>query len=227
MTRPQFPDPLGLREVQRPGATAHKAGADPQRRLDALEQGAAYRAGGGALYTSTAETTTSASYTTLTTPDRVEVNRLGTNGILWVLFKSQWKISAASGTQAAAIFLDGTQLQYGRKNNTPAVAELAQTLVTTYSHMGTAVNSTATTASTGMSAALATTLSTADVSDVTTGQTFVAADTIGNHYTGAAIPIFGLPAGDYTVEIRYKTSANTLTVRERRLWAWAQNFPAS
>jgi hypothetical protein len=40
---PQFPDPLGFREVERPGATAHKAGRDLIRRVDALEQGAASR----------------------------------------------------------------------------------------------------------------------------------------------------------------------------------------
>jgi hypothetical protein len=42
---PQFPDPLGIREVYRPGATAHKAGMDTARRLDALENGASGRPG--------------------------------------------------------------------------------------------------------------------------------------------------------------------------------------
>lgn len=44
---PQFPDPMGVREVVRPGATAHKAGMDSLRRIQALEQGAAGRPGPG------------------------------------------------------------------------------------------------------------------------------------------------------------------------------------
>jgi len=44
---PQFPDPLGVREVVRPGATAHKAGLDLVRRVAALEQGALGRPGPG------------------------------------------------------------------------------------------------------------------------------------------------------------------------------------
>ena len=44
---PQFPDPLGFREVDRPGATAHKAGMDLVRRVAALEQGALGRPGPG------------------------------------------------------------------------------------------------------------------------------------------------------------------------------------
>jgi hypothetical protein len=37
---PQFPDPLGSREVYRPGAVAHKAGRDVVRRVESLEIGA-------------------------------------------------------------------------------------------------------------------------------------------------------------------------------------------
>lgn len=44
---PQFPDPLGAREVYRPGATQHKAGPDLPRKVLALEQGALGRPGPG------------------------------------------------------------------------------------------------------------------------------------------------------------------------------------
>jgi hypothetical protein len=50
---PQFPDPLGVREVVRPGATAHKAGLDLVRRVAALEQGALGRPGPGVAAGST------------------------------------------------------------------------------------------------------------------------------------------------------------------------------
>jgi hypothetical protein len=45
MSRPQFPDPLGRRELNVPGATAHKAGLTLEDRVKALEQGAAGRPG--------------------------------------------------------------------------------------------------------------------------------------------------------------------------------------
>lgn len=47
MSTPQFPDPLGRRELNRPGATAHKAGLALEERVKALELGAAGRPGPG------------------------------------------------------------------------------------------------------------------------------------------------------------------------------------
>jgi hypothetical protein len=47
MSQPQFPDPLGRRELLSPGATAHKAGLSLEDRVKALEQGALGRPGPG------------------------------------------------------------------------------------------------------------------------------------------------------------------------------------
>lgn len=47
MSQPQFPDPLGRRELNRPGATSHKAGLALEERVKALEAGAAGRPGPG------------------------------------------------------------------------------------------------------------------------------------------------------------------------------------
>lgn len=43
MSKPFFPDPLGLREALTPGATAHKLSGSLEQRVAALEQGAANR----------------------------------------------------------------------------------------------------------------------------------------------------------------------------------------
>jgi hypothetical protein len=43
VTRPQFPDPLGLREALQPGATAHRLSGTIEQRLAALEQAALAR----------------------------------------------------------------------------------------------------------------------------------------------------------------------------------------
>jgi hypothetical protein len=49
MSMPQFPDPMGRRELVNPGATAHKAGLSLEDRVKALEQGAAGRPGPGVV----------------------------------------------------------------------------------------------------------------------------------------------------------------------------------
>lgn len=56
---PQFPDPIGLREVYRPGATQHKAGPDLPRKVLALEQAALSRPGPGVANGSTITSDTS------------------------------------------------------------------------------------------------------------------------------------------------------------------------
>jgi hypothetical protein len=38
VSQPEFPDLLGHRSVQRPGALSHKAGLDPVRRIEELER---------------------------------------------------------------------------------------------------------------------------------------------------------------------------------------------
>lgn len=168
-------------------------------------------------YITTADTTTSSSYV-----------QLGTNGAqdgIWVRirggevvrlgFKAQWKISAASGSQTIAFFLNGNQLKYPARGTVPLAVESAYTsLATFYSHI-----TTAGTASTVAPASIASREGvTTDVSDVTTGMVLWA-ESVTAAFTPATIDIIGLAAGLYYITPQFKTSANTLSVRERRLWA--------
>jgi hypothetical protein len=165
---------------------------------------------GSALYTATAETTTSTSYTRLTTPDLAFVYVPNSSARLRVGYKAHWKVSVASGTQTVALFLNSQQLRYGAAAAAAAVQEYAVTsLTTSYSHL---------TTDGGNSASLGFIYGSggADVSDVSTGQV-MSYNAAGE--MGAPLEIFGLAAGWYTVEVKFKTSANTLSVRERHLWA--------
>lgn len=159
----------------------------------------------------TAETTTSTTYARLATPDFVCVYVPHANARIRVFSEGWWKISVASGTQGIALFLNDTQLKLRNTTNAaPAAIERTITslgtfmsrFITNVSPSNVASNMYSTTAG-----------ATADVSDVTTG---VIGDTNG---TSGAIEISQLAAGWYVIEQRYKTSANTLTVDERRLWA--------
>jgi hypothetical protein len=72
MSQPQFPDPMGRRELVNPGATAHKAGLSLEDRVKALEQGAAGRPGpgvvDGSLLVADAASTGRAKWSERTTP---------------------------------------------------------------------------------------------------------------------------------------------------------------
>src|SRR4051794_35389241 len=65
---------------------------------------------GGKSIIATTETTTSASYTLLTTPDRVSGVVVPTDGLLCVWFQATWRESA-SGNAGAALHLGSTQVK--------------------------------------------------------------------------------------------------------------------
>lgn len=160
-------------------------------------------------YTAAAETTTSAAYARLATPDFAMVF-VPSSARVRVGYKGQWKISSASGNQGVSLFLNGVQVKLGAAGTVPALADGALGTIAgtanTYRHLST-IASSGVGFQTDVSGA-------ADVSDVATGQILGIAGA-----PGSPIEIFGLPSGWYAVETRYKTSANTLTVRERRMIA--------
>lgn len=169
----------------------------------------------------TAETTTSASYARMTssagTADFCTVYVPHTSAIVRVLWKASWKISVASGTQNAAIFL-GTpasapvQLKATAGNGAPAVSEYAITsLGTFYSWLYTSpAFNTATLLMESVANA------TSDATEVTTGEIISSAPGSAAT-TWNWVPIQGLAVGWYTVEVKYKTSANTLSAKNREL----------
>lgn len=160
----------------------------------------------------TNETTTSSSFTRLATPDFVFAYVPANSRVRWC-YKSQWKISVASGTQGAALFINSTQLQYGVATGAPSVANfLGASLATLYSHLASTPSSPAAFTSIGLTTGSETST---DASDVATGQ-MLSVDKSANAV--APIEIFGLAAGWYVFEMQYKTSANTLSVQNRKSW---------
>jgi hypothetical protein len=160
---------------------------------------------------STAETTTSATYTRLSTPDFLCVYLPHADCRVRVFSEGWWKCSVASGTQAVALFLNDTQLKSRNPANAgPGIAERTYTSLSTFHGRFVTGQNTAT-----GECYLANGGATADVTDVTTGLAGWA-NTVG---VPSPIEIAQLAAGWYVIEQRYKTSANTLTVDERRMWA--------
>jgi hypothetical protein len=160
---------------------------------------------------STAETTTSATYARLATPDFVCVYVPHADCRVRVFSEGWWKSSVASGTQGITMFLNDQQLKFRNQSNAaPGVGGFEYASLATF-HSRFTTNG-ATTASTTSAFYSGIAGSTADVSDVTTG--------VGSGFlVTSPVEISQLAAGWYVIEQRYKTSANTLTVDERRMWA--------
>lgn len=161
---------------------------------------------------STEETTTSAAFTTLTTPDRVQNVVLPTDGLIFVAYQALWK---GSGVQSslAAIFLGANQLKQAINNSAPqSTFGIASSGFTNYAPVFTDVNSTT-------SSLLGSFSQTTNSSNVTTGQVLGDAGLS----LGAPLTIFAA-AGTYTISVQFSTSAGTLSVKDRRLWVWTMGF---
>jgi hypothetical protein len=171
---------------------------------------------------SAVDTTTSATYTRLANPDAVCVYVPHAASIVRVVYKAQWK-SAAAATGGVALFINGSQLKGPVAGGAPAVMgfELALGTANVYAHLHSATISQGDAFAT-VGAFHSVLPATADVSDVTTGQAFTAAGNTtlqaGSAVSGP-IDVIGLTAGWYVFEVRYKTSASTLSVRNRTLRA--------
>ena len=164
-----------------------------------------------ARYTTTAETTTSATSARLATPDALLVYVPSTSAVVRLYAELHWKISVASGTQNANLFIDGAALKYRNGTNGAPAAGAGKSITslsTFYGRLSTVSDLTSTLFS-GTAGA------TADVTDITTG-------VCGAPAAGGAlgpITISQLSAGWHLFELRFSTSANTLSVRERRMSA--------
>ena len=155
----------------------------------------------------TSETTTSATYARLATPDFAFMY-VPANSLVHLFHQALIKISVASGTQKLAWFVNGNQAKFSSSAGTgvPAVSEFSATLGTFFSHIVTGIGAPSN------AVWRETNVATADQTDVTTG-TFPS--DAGTTTIGGYVPIFGLPAGWYLFEVKYQTSANTLTVKNR------------
>lgn len=164
-----------------------------------------------------AETTTSSSYARLATPDFVCVYVPHANARIRIGYKAHWKVSASSGVQSIAAFIDGAQVKQSLNAAVPSVLELNMSsvpLATVYSHVSTTPMNNASGSADGFYSQPGSGI---DVTDVATGQTTNV--NIGGGSPHGPIEVFGLPAGWHLIEVKVKTTANTLSLRNRFLIA--------
>ncbi len=163
------------------------------------------------------ESTTSATYVRLTTPDFVMVYNPVANGRIRLYSEGMWESSGVQ-TGGVTLFLNDTQLKVRNgTNGAPAAGEYNLASMTTFKSRFNTVASQAAAAATAQfySSVVG---ATADVSQVTTGLAG-ALTTIG---AAGAIEIGQLAVGWYLIEQRYKiAAAATLEVDERYMWAEA------
>jgi len=167
-----------------------------------------------ASYVSAAETTTSATYARLATPDALLVYVPHTRAQVRLFSEAHWKISVASGTQGVTLFVDGAQLKYRNSTNgAPAAGGYELTsLGTFFSHLRGFANSGVSPATSQFFVSVAG--ATSDISDITTGLSGG-----GASQAPYEVMVRQLSVGWHLIEQRYKTSANTLTVQQRRMSA--------
>lgn len=173
----------------------------------------------GATNIATSQSTSSASYTTLATPDQVTGIVLPTNGLISVWYQATWQESV-SGAARATIFLGGNAVQIVSGNG----------LLQGFAGMGGTANNATALASWSGGLVSANALAGGYTGDATTGQVVgIAAGTVsvGQNVTGdvAAGPchLFAA-AGTYTVAVEFKCSSGSVTASNRKLWVEAKAF---
>lgn len=166
----------------------------------------------GATNISTAQSTSSTSYTTLATPDQVAGVTLNTNGLIAVWFQGTWQSSIATAGEAA-IFLNTSQVQVVNASaSTGPIPQSASTGSTA------ATNGVLASFSGGLTS---TTPAGGYTGDVTTGQ-IVAAESTGS-LLGGPCWIFAA-AGTYTVAVKFLATTGSVTASNRKLWVAAFSF---
>ena len=174
----------------------------------------------GATNIATSESTSSTSYTTLATPDRVANVVLPSNGLIAVWYQATWQQSAASAANAA-IFVGSNQLSFGQ------AGVAAQNLQFASIGTQTAVDVLLSSGPGGVFSLGGQTYTGAYAGDATTGQ-IVGGGVVGGG-TAAGDPQYGpcyifAAAGSYTVSVQFKCSSGTVTAKNRRLWVQALSF---
>ncbi|SRR6266487_813148 len=181
----------------------------PTATLQRLGLNSGSQVGRGKTNIATTESTSSASYVTLTTPDQVTGIVLPTDGVIAVLFSATWQNSIA-GAGRAAIFLGANQVKLTATQTAgaPQVHEItgpggAAAPQYIHSHAGGLVGANTANNYNG---------------DVTTGQLVADSGTAGGPaYIFAA-------AGTYTVSIQFKATSGSVTANSRKLWVWTIGF---
>lgn len=159
----------------------------------------------GSSIVATLQNTTSATFTTLPTPDQVTGIVLPTPGLISVWYQATWSESVSSASQAA-IFLNSNQLVRAAVSGAPVAVSTG--------NGGTSNNVSLVSSTIGLASFAA---SAGYAGDVSTGQV------IGNSTSGGPCWIFAA-AGTYTVSIQFKTSSGNVNAQNRRLYVQALSF---
>lgn len=177
----------------------------------------------------TSESRTNVAFGTLTTPDQVANLVLPTDGLIAVVYQATWQESVAQAARAA-IFIGSNQLVAARDAVVAGpVTQAAQTGSGT-----TAIDRPLFSGGGGLFGANGG--NTSIGADATTGQLVgavggnaaVAFQEIGGglaatYLAPGACYIFAA-AGTYTVSVRFNASSGSVTVKNRKLWAWTLGF---
>lgn len=153
------------------------------------------------------ESRTNTAYGLLPTADQVDVV-LPTNGKIVIAYKATWQESVTSAG-AAAIFIGPNQLKVPQSSGSIGVqqASIGASPASNDNHL--------TTSPLGLISGANTTPSGADV---TTGEAIGITGVTG---VGGPCYVFAA-AGTYTISVQFKASSGSVTVKNRKLWAWVE-----
>jgi hypothetical protein len=161
-----------------------------------------------------AESRSTTSYGTLTTPDKVTVT-LPTDGLLKIMYQATWD----PGGGLAAIFIGANQLKYLPDNSgsgAPIVQEAG----------GGSVPGAILSTRPDAGGLLAIYPSVAYTGEVTTGQTFGVVTTvpISGRISGSGPIYVFAAAGTYDVSVQFKAGGSAMTVSKRKLWVSVEPY---
>lgn len=164
------------------------------------------------LTIATEQARTNVAYGKLTTPDELTID-LPADGLLVVGYQALIKNSAID-TGKAALFLGANQLKVGPNGGVgggPVVQEATMQASSSDVYQRVATYDKGLAISAGNQPM---------TSDVTTGQALAADQTV---FDGGVCWIFAA-AGTYVISVQFKSSSGTVTVKERKMWAWSMGF---
>lgn len=177
----------------------------------------------------TAEATSSAALTTLTTPDRVSNIVLPSDGLIFVLYSALWKSTVAGSQSTAALFLGANQI----KATSTGFGVATQYAAYDASGGGAAGYYTPLQTSAYGLVSVNTTNSVDAGAPVTTGQVIggfggtssaVTSGALTQSTNHAGVCMIYAAAGTYDVSVKFATPSGTLTAKERKLWVWSMGF---
>lgn len=176
-----------------------------------------YERSHGSVENATEETTTSASYADLTSPDVVENIVLPDDGLIFLAYRSRIKCPGGGGVGYAAIHLNSTQIKIPASTDA-ALRNQEDGASTGYYYPMTSEGY-------GLKTVLEIPgVDTADPSGTGTiiGGRYNTGSTYGHH---GGLTIIEADAGTYDIGIKYKvTGGATFYVKSRKLWVFAEAY---